>query len=186
VYKYDSTVTYILSLLYFEVDVHPACLSIETREYNESMKLIIGIGVPGCGKTTFLKPLAERLGMVYINPDSIRQDLTGDASNHSREPDVWKTVYGRTSEALGKNGAVVDATSTRPQDRKRLIRIARSAGVTEIEAYWFNVPLQLCIERNSQRPRIVPEAVIREMHERLVSSPPVLEEGLTKIIERND
>jgi hypothetical protein len=28
--------------------------------------------------------------------------------------------------------------------------------------------------------------VIREMHERLVSSPPVLEEGLTKIIEIND
>ncbi len=149
------------------------------------MKLIIGIGVPGCGKTTFLRPLAERLGMAYINPDSIREELTGDASNHSREADVWRIAYDRTTRALMKNGAVMDATFTVPKDRRKLINLAKSVGVSQVDAYWFNVPVRLCIERNSQRSRIVPEAVIRKMHERLVANPPAKEEGYTKIIEIN-
>lgn len=147
------------------------------------MKLIMGIGVPGCGKTTFLRPLADKLSMEYINPDSIREELTGDASNHTREADVWNLAFSRTTEALRKNGAVFDATFTVPKDRKKLIRIAKLNGIKEIEAYWFNAPLLLCMERNNQRVRVVPEDVLRKMHDRLALRPPSLEEGFTQIVE---
>lgn len=147
------------------------------------MKLVIGIGVPGCGKSTFLKPIADQLGVVYISSDEIREELTGNAALQTREAEVWKTVHERIAEALQKDGAVVDATFTRKQDRQRLIQAAKRTGINEIEGYWFNVPLRVCIERNRKRPRVVPENVIRKMHARLTLHPPTLDEGFTKIVE---
>jgi dephospho-CoA kinase len=44
-------------------------------------KIIIGIGVPGSGKTTALKPFAERNTYTYISPDDIRAELTGNAAD---------------------------------------------------------------------------------------------------------
>jgi predicted kinase len=45
---------------------------------------IIGIGIPGSGKTTYLKPLAARMGLPYVSLDDIRQELTGDAADHGQ------------------------------------------------------------------------------------------------------
>jgi predicted kinase len=148
-------------------------------------KVIVGIGVPGCGKTTYLKPLAERIGIEYINPDDIRQELTGDASNHSHEEQVWSAVHSRVIGALKRNGAVVDATYTKVKDRRQLIELCRKNGANEIIAYWFKLPLSLCLERNSKRQRIVPESAIVRMHNRLALHPPELHEGFDQIIEIN-
>jgi predicted kinase len=39
-------------------------------------KLILGIGLPGSGKTTALKPFAEKNGYIYISPGDIREELS--------------------------------------------------------------------------------------------------------------
>lgn len=147
------------------------------------MKVIAGIGVPGCGKTTYLKPFAAAKGMAYISPDDIREELTGDASDHTRETDVWRLVHERLKDALAEKDVVVDATYTKQRDRRELIERARGAGADEVVAYWFDTPIGVCLERNRGRSRVVPEMVIANMYRRLCLHPPTPEEGFDRIVK---
>jgi predicted kinase len=45
---------------------------------------------------------------------------------------------------------------------------------------FFDVPVDVCIQRNRKRDRIVPEQAIREMARRLQS--PAKEEGFTRVV----
>ena len=56
--------------------------------------------------------------------------------------------------------------------------MAQSFGY-EVQAVFFDVPLAVCLERNSKRERSVSEEVMHKMAEKL--KPPVFEEGFTKI-----
>ena len=56
---------------------------------------------------------------------------------------------------------------------------ARAFGC-ELEAVFFDVPIEVCQQRNRLRQRVVPEAAIEAMQAKLV--PPSLEEGFSKII----
>ncbi len=49
----------------------------------------------------------------------------------------------------------------------------------EVQAVFFDVPLEVCLERNRQRDRSVSEDIMRSMAEKL--KPPVFEEGFEKI-----
>jgi predicted kinase len=147
------------------------------------VKVIVGIGVPGCGKTTYLKPLAQKLGLAYINSDDIREELTGSPADHGQETEVWGLVHRRIKDALQVKGAVIDATYSKKIDRVQLIKYCKVNGAKEIIAYWFNLPLETCLERNRQRDRIVPEIAVNKMYNRLTLSPPTLDEGYSEIIE---
>lgn len=147
------------------------------------MKVIIGIGVPGCGKTTHLKPLAQKLGLAYVNGDDIREELTGDPKDHTRETAVWNLARQRIKTELLNRGVVVDATHTKKKDRIDIIKFCKDNGAREITAYWFNTPLDTCLERNALRPRVVPEEAVKKMHNRLQLNPPDLEEGFTRILK---
>jgi predicted kinase len=78
-----------------------------------------------------------------------------------------------------------DATFDLPFKRKPYIRLAREAGVP-VEIVWLDTPLEVCIERNAQRPvgRQVPEDVVRAMHDKIQSSPPSESEGVTVTVAR--
>lgn len=150
------------------------------------MKVIIGVGIPGCGKTTYLKPFAAEQGLVYVNPDDIRQELTGSASDHTQEIKVWRLVHERLVAGLQNTGVVIDATHTRIRDRRQIIKLCNQHGAKEIIAYWFNPNLKKCLERNAKRQRVVPEEALRKMHNRLNLNPPTTAEGFTKVIEINN
>lgn len=47
-------------------------------------KVIVGIGLPGSGKTTALKPFADKNSYIYICPDDIRAELTGNPADQSK------------------------------------------------------------------------------------------------------
>jgi predicted kinase len=49
----------------------------------------------------------------------------------------------------------------------------------EVQAVYFDVPLEVCLERNQRRHRVVSEDVMRRMAAKL--RPPSFEEGFTKI-----
>jgi predicted kinase len=73
----------------------------------------------------------------------------------------------------------VDATNLSVHERSQWIKMAKSFGY-EVQAVFFDVPLDLCLERNSKRDRSVSEEVMRKMAEKL--KPPVFEEGFAKIV----
>lgn len=143
--------------------------------------VIIGIGLPGCGKTTLLKPLAEEKGYTYVNADDIREELTGDMVNHTQEPAVWALLHDRVATALLTGGVVIDATFTRTGDRRRMAAFCRENGASEIIGYWIDTPLWLCKERNAARNRNVLDEAINKMANRLAINPPDVSEGFDNI-----
>jgi len=72
----------------------------------------------------------------------------------------------------------IDATSLTPQERAPYIAIGRAYGC-EIEAIFFDVPLEVCRERNRGRARVVPEEAMETMAAKLV--PPTVGEGFTRV-----
>ena len=50
----------------------------------------------------------------------------------------------------------------------------------EVQAVYFDVPLEVCLERNSRRERVVQEEVMRRLAAKL--KPPTFDEGFSKIV----
>ena len=72
----------------------------------------------------------------------------------------------------------VDATNLTPHDRHSWIKLAKDFGY-EVQAVYFDVPLEVCLERNHRRQRTVEEDVMRKMAAKLKA--PTFEEGFSKI-----
>jgi predicted kinase len=72
----------------------------------------------------------------------------------------------------------VDATNLTPQERQHWIKLAKDYQY-EVQAVFFDVPLEVCVERHQRRDRVVPEDVMRRMAAKLKA--PTFEEGFSKI-----
>ena len=85
--------------------------------------------------------------------------------------------------AAGRAETYVDATHLTRWERLPYIRLAQRHGC-EIEALFFDVPVEVCIQRNQGRDRIVPDQAILEMARNL--QPPTEGEGFTRIAKISD
>ena len=72
----------------------------------------------------------------------------------------------------------VDATNLSPHDRRGWIKMAHDFGY-EVQAVFFDVPTEVCMERNQRRNRVVPQEVMERMAGKLRA--PKFEEGFSKI-----
>ena len=145
-------------------------------------KVIVGIGIPGSGKTPVLKSFAEKNAYVYVCPDDIREELTGSAADQSRSREVWTEAYKRLQAQLMNGETVVfDATMANPDQRKQFLDFARKNGAERIEGIVFDTPLETATERNEQRDRKVPHDVMERMDNWIRTMPPEIGEGLDAI-----
>lgn len=144
---------------------------------------VVGIGMPGSGKTSLLEPFAQRRELVYINRDSIREALTGDAANRTRNTEVECIANQQAVDSLHrKHGVVLDSTFCDVDKRRAIIGLLREAGATHIIGCRFDIPLATALMRNRGRDRVVDEMVIREMHAQLERSPPAKQDGFDELI----
>ena len=72
----------------------------------------------------------------------------------------------------------VDATNLSPRERRGWIKMALEFGY-EVHAVFFDVPIEVCTERNARRGRMVPDDVMQRMAGKLRA--PTFEEGFSKI-----
>jgi predicted kinase len=132
--------------------------------------LLIPMGIPGSGKSTWVKTMLDGKYTI-ISSDAIRKSLFGSlkaahtpdekAKNNAK---VWDIFYRDIEEALKHNVDVVaDATNLRAFARERLREIAERTGA-KTHLLVFNNLDQACL-RNVQRNEdaVVPDAVMDDM-----------------------
>ena len=138
--------------------------------------VVLTIGLPGSGKTTWFK----RRGVTPLSSDMLRTILFDDITEQRYQGLVFSTLRSllRARLIAKMPWNYVDATNLSPHERRQWIKMARSFGF-EVQAVFFDVPIEVCLERNERRERTVNEQTLRGMAERL--RPPSFKEGFSKI-----
>ncbi len=144
--------------------------------------LIFLLGIPGSGKSAWANHLSQTLGnrqVSIISPDNLRRKLFGATEIQGSWSRIWQQVLRETRLALNLGKLVIyDATNTRCRYRRQTLACFRALGFGQITGVWLDLPLEVCLRRNQQRDRRVPETVIRNMHQDLQLTPPSLADGL--------
>lgn len=80
-------------------------------------KLVLSIGISGSGKSYIYN--RDYKDCVQVSPDLIREELTGDISNQSKNKEVFKLAFERVDEYLNNGQDVFfDATNVNKSQRK--------------------------------------------------------------------
>jgi predicted kinase len=168
----------------FELETQPEIPSVPPPEPEAADRspqapkgfVVLAIGMPGSGKTTWFR----RRGVTPLSSDLLRNILFDDVEEQRYQGLVFSTLRSllRARLIARMPWNYVDATNLSIHERRQWIKMAKSFGY-EVQAVFFDVPLEVCLERNSKRDRSVSEDVMRKMAEKL--KPPVFEEGFEKI-----
>lgn len=153
------------------------------------ISLVMLIGLPGSGKSFVAQQLqCHYPGSPLIATDQIRAQLFGDEAIQGTWLRVWREVESQFRSAVTQIQqqhsplAIYDATNVVRRQRKDAIQLARITGFNHLTGYWLDPPLETCLQRNRQRHRRVPEAIIWKMHRQLTDAPPSLTDGLDRLI----
>ena len=114
--------------------------------------LVLMVGLPGSGKSTFARKLARETGAVILESDALRKALF-DAPTH--ESDESKQLFGAIYDAtrlLLESGAsvIIDATNLRERDRRPAYDAAAATGV-QLLVLHFKAPEAVTAQRLSGR-----------------------------------
>lgn len=160
----------------------PASPDAATRRAPETKRppkgvVVLTIGLPGSGKTTWYK----RRGVTPLSSDMLRSILFDNITEQRYQGLVFSTLRSllRARLIAKMPWNYVDATNLSPHERRQWIKMARGFGY-EVHAVFFDVPLEICLERNRRRERQVTEEVMQQMAARL--RPPTFKEGFSKIV----
>lgn len=150
-------------------------------------KLILLVGIPGSGKTTYANKHIRKhpKTTVHLSSDKIREELYGDESIQGNPAEVFSLMQKRAVEALNDgNDVIYDATNITRKDRASIISICPKFVHIECHIIWL--PIHNCINRDATRKRTVGQAVIDKMLKRFQA--PYYDEGIDviKVISHND
>lgn len=167
-----------------EMETQPEMPSIPSAEAQPAERspqapkgyVVLAIGLPGSGKTTWFR----RRGVTPLSSDLLRNILFDDVEEQKFQGLVFSTLRSllRARLIAKMPWNYVDATNLSVHERRQWIKMAKSFGY-EVHAVFFDVPLDVCLDRNRQRDRSVSEDVMRKMAEKLKA--PMFEEGFAKI-----
>ena len=138
--------------------------------------VVLSIGLPGSGKSTWFK----RHNILPLSSDMVRILLFDDVTEQRYQDLVFSTLRSMLRARLlaRRPWNYLDATNLSPHERRSWIKLAHDFGY-EAHAVFFDVPPEICTERNRRRDRNVPEDVMQRMASKL--RPPKFEEGFAKI-----
>lgn len=113
-------------------------------------KLVLPIGISGSGKSYIYNK--DYKDCVQVSPDLIREELTGDISNQTKNKEVFKLAFERVDEYLNKGQDVFfDATNVNKEQRKNFTD--KYIG-TDIEVIYVVLPADIDLSWNRIRKDI--------------------------------
>jgi len=138
--------------------------------------VILAIGLTGSGKSSWFK----RHKITPLSSDMLRGLLFDDPTEQRFQDLIFSNLRSMLKARLiaRRPSNYVDATNLTPHERQSWIKLGHDYGY-EVQAVFFDVPLEVCLERNQRRQRVVTEDVMRRMSAKLKA--PTFEEGSSKI-----
>ena len=146
--------------------------------------LYITVGLPGSGKSTYVKNFIKDKEIEYLSSDSLRAVYGKSEEDQTVTPLVFGHIKRKVDEFLkdGKN-VLVDATSVNRKERSDYINTAKKYGA-KVVAIVFKMDRQGLIDRNKKRGeqggRVVPDWVIDKMLNKFEE--PSYDEGIDVMI----
>jgi predicted kinase len=138
--------------------------------------VVLAIGLPGSGKSSWFK----RHNITPLSSDMLRSLLFDDPTEQRFQDLIFSNLRSMLKARLIAKRPLnyVDATNLTPHERQSWIKLGQDYGY-EVQAVFFDVPLEVCLERNHKRERVVADDVMRRMSAKLKA--PTFEEGFSKI-----
>jgi len=152
----------------------PATKEAQPREKKGAV--VLSIGLPGSGKSSWFK----RNNIIPLSSDLVRGLLFDDATEQRYQDLVFSSLRSllRARLIAGRPMSYIDATNLSPKERHSWIKMAHDFGY-EAQAVFFDVPTEVCMDRNRRRRRNVPDDVMLRMAQKL--RPPKFDEGFAKV-----
>lgn len=152
---------------------------------SESPVMVMLVGLPGSGKSTLARNIYckvngkfEAISHIHSS-DKIREMLYGDENIQGDSNVVFRTLHNNIKEDLRNGHSVIyDATNIKRKNRISFLNELKNINCTKV-AVVVATPVAICVERNNNRTRKVPDEVIYKM----LSSycPPHKSEGFDEV-----
>jgi predicted kinase len=145
-------------------------------------KLVIMAGLPGSGKSFHREKLFGNLE--FVDSDEIKKTLPNyDPKNptkvHALSKAIEKSeIYNKFSKGIS---FVYDTTATNADKVIAMTKEAQDLGYTVTIAY-VDVPLNVALERNANRERVVPEYIILDKFEKIGLSMEIVKKYVDEFI----
>ena len=149
------------------------------------------IGIPGSGKSTYLKSLPSD-NVRIVCPDDIRRELTGNISDQSKNGEVWdkakQDILNNISQGFY---TILDATNVNTKARRNMLSLIKS-NFPDINTYatLFDADPEVSKQRikkdidNKVDRSNVPDEVIDRMYQQYLDTlNNINSEGFTKIFK---
>ena len=139
------------------------------------------IGISGSGKSHKAEEIANSEKSIILSSDIIRKELYGNESIQGSPDEVFKLLHKRAINILKMGFSIVyDATNISLKNRIKFFQLLKLSGVeVEHHAIVMSKSIQMCIEDNNKRDRVVPEDVIYKQVKQF--NIPFFEEGFKTI-----
>lgn len=127
-------------------------------------KFFMMIGLVGSGKSEQAKKFAAEYDAQIFSSDSLREEMFGDINHQADNDTLFKELHKRIRECLTSGqSAIYDATNINYKRRMEFLKSLNKIPCEKI-AVLMATPYEVCLERNAQRERKVPEQVIKRMY----------------------
>lgn len=137
---------------------------------NKSNFLIILVGLPASGKSTFAFKLKDELELKFqnkvkvIDPDLIRDKVFPNGFDFKNEPQIREKNIQSVRKHLNKDYIVIsDDLNYYSSMRHDLKLIADSLNI-KFYIIHISTPLRLCVKRNEERGKPLPNEVIKNIY----------------------
>jgi predicted kinase len=140
-------------------------IKLEDFMSRKDLNVIINIGIPGSGKSTWSKEYVKKNpSWVIVSRDSFRYMLKDSGVVDSKfENLITRLEEDAITVALSKGcNVIIDKTHLKLSYINQMIELCKP--YADIDFRVFNTPIETCIERDLARENTVGEKVIRKMY----------------------